>query len=402
MEGWLEDALDAGFLGLSSMTNPWDKLDGERFRSRQLPSTYAGWREYRRLHSVLRRRGRVLQSAPNLVNKANALLFLLESAGLGVRPPLHTTLITMADPVATPGMHRAIGAVTRLVNGALGGDLRWQTLPVPFEIYADGIDLVIFEEFPAGQDALHLAERVKRDALMKDEAYRRRLRKDYEARWTPRVWQRDFGQAFITECPDASLVGRSIGEVAAERDVHPVDAFLDLVVEHGRSFRWHTLVANHRPTERAWMMREPSALVGFSDAGAHLRNMAFYSFPLRMLAAVRERALAGAPVMPLERAVYRLTGEIADWLGVDAGRLRPGDRADVVVVDPSALDERLATYHEAPMPEFGGLRRMVNRSDGAVRAVMIRGRIAALHGALSAGLGCENGFGQFLPARDTR
>ena len=57
MERHLEDALDQGFLGLSTMTNPWDKLDGDRFRSAQLPSTYATWGEYRRLHGVLRRRG---------------------------------------------------------------------------------------------------------------------------------------------------------------------------------------------------------------------------------------------------------------------------------------------------------------------------------------------------------
>ncbi|WP_255213599.1 amidohydrolase family protein, partial [Burkholderia pseudomallei] len=49
MERLLDDALDAGFVGLSSMTTPWDKLDGERYRSKSLPSTFATWREYRRL-----------------------------------------------------------------------------------------------------------------------------------------------------------------------------------------------------------------------------------------------------------------------------------------------------------------------------------------------------------------
>ncbi len=398
MEKWLEEALDAGFLGMSSMTNPWDKLDGDRFRSAKLPSTYATWREYRQLNRVLRRRGRILQSAPNLVNKVNAFLFLLESAGLGGRAPLRTTLITMADPVATPGIHRAIGAVTRFANRVLGSDVRWQTLPVPFEVYADGIDLVVFEEFGAGQAALHLADELKRNALMKDETYRRRFRRDYEARWTPRVWQRDFGQAWIVACPETSVVGKSIGQVAAERGLHPVDVFLDLVVEHGKKLRWHTLIANHRPRERAWMMREPSALIGFSDAGAHIRNMAFYSFPLRMLADVRRAERAGKPILPIEKAVWRLTGEIADWLDVDAGHLRTGDRADLVVIDPDALDERLDAYHEAPMEGLDGLVRMVNRSDGAVRSVLVRGKSVFANGALDAAVGHEPGFGQFLRA----
>jgi N-acyl-D-glutamate deacylase len=398
MERWLEEALDEGFLGLSSMTNPWDKLDGDRHRSAALPSTYATWGEYRRLNEVLRRRGRILQSAPNLVNKVNAFLFLLESAALFTRKSLRTTLITMADPVATPGIHRAIGAVTRFANRFLGADLRWQTLPVPFEVYADGIELVVFEEFGSGQAALHLADEMERNALMRDPAYRRRFRKDYEARFTPRVWQRDFHQALIDACPDASLVGKSVGQVADERGHHPADTFLDLVADYGKNLRWHTLIANHRAGERAWMMREPSALMGFADSGAHIRNMAFYSFPLRMLAQVRDAERAGKSIMPLERAVWRLTGEIADWLDVDAGRLREGDRADLVVIDPSALDARLDAYHEAPMQGLDGLVRMVNRSDGAVRTVLVNGRVAFADGAFDRALGRERGFGQFLPA----
>ncbi len=399
MERWLEEALDCGLLGLSTMTNPWDKLDGDRFRSKQLPSTYATWSEYRRLHGVLRRRGRILQSAPSLVTKVNAFLFMLESAALGWRKPLRTTLITLADAKSSPGLHRAIAAVTRFFNRFLGGDLRWQTLPAPFEVYADGIDLVVFEEFGAGQAALHLADEIERNALMSDEAYRRRFRKDYAKRYSPRVWQRDFHDAHIVACPDASVVGRSFGDVADERGIHPVDAYLDLVVAHGRKLRWRTTIANHRPREVERMVQEPAALLGFADSGAHIRNMAFYSFPLRMLRIVRDAERAGRPLMPIERAVWRLTGELGDWLGVDAGRLRVGDRADVAVVDPAALDERLDAYHEAPMENLGGLQRMVNRSDGAVRAVLVGGRVAFADGACTAALGRERGFGSFLPAR---
>jgi len=396
MERWLEEALDAGLLGLSTMTNPWDKLDGDRFRSKKLPSTYATWREYRRLHRVLRRRGKILQSAPSLVTKVNAFLFMLVSAGT-FRRALKTTLITLADPKATPGIHRVIGPVTRFVNRALGGDMRWQTLPVPFEVYADGIDLVVFEEFGSGRAALHLARESERNALMKEESYRRWFRKDYEQKWTPRVWHRDFFDAHIVACPEVDVVGKSFGDVAKERGIHPVDAFLDLVVLHGKSLRWHTLIANHRPRELERMMNEPVALIGFADSGAHIRNMAFYSFPLRMLKLVRDSERAGRPVMTLEKAVWRLTGEIADWLEVDAGHLRTGDRADLAVIDPEALDDRLAEYHEARMEGLGGLVRMVNRSDGAVPAVLVNGRVAFRNGAFDAAFGRERGFGQFLP-----
>ncbi|MFX5618548.1 hypothetical protein ABTD69_18430, partial [Acinetobacter baumannii] len=41
MEGLLEEALDAGFLGMSTMRLKWDKIDGDRAWSKSLPSTYA-------------------------------------------------------------------------------------------------------------------------------------------------------------------------------------------------------------------------------------------------------------------------------------------------------------------------------------------------------------------------
>lgn len=393
MEALLEEGLNAGLLGLSSMTNPWDKMDGERFRSKHLPSTYAGWTENKRLTEVLRRRGRILQSAPNITTKVNALLFAMESAGYGVRRPLKTTLITMADAKSSRGLHRVLAAMSALVNGPLGGDLRWQTLPVPFEVHSDGVDLVVFEEFGAGEALLHLVDEVARNEMMRDPAYRRRFRADYEKRFSPRVWHRDFHDATIVSCPDASLVGKSIGEVADARGAHPVDGFLDLVVEYGRALRWRTTIANDRPAELAWMMNDPCALIGFADSGAHLRNMAFYSFPLQMLRRVRD-----ANSMSIERAVWRLTGEIADWLDIDAGHLRLGDRADVVVLDPTALDGRLDVYHEAEMDGFPGLVRMVNRSDGIVKSVLVNGRVAFDDHGPVAELGQERGFGGFLAA----
>jgi N-acyl-D-aspartate/D-glutamate deacylase len=57
----------------------------------------------------------------------------------------------------------------------------------------------------------------------------------------------------------------------------PVDAFLDLVVEHGITLRWRTTISNHPPEVLEKLAREPGVQMGFSDAGAHLRNMAFYN-----------------------------------------------------------------------------------------------------------------------------
>ncbi|MGH8445150.1 MAG: N-acyl-D-amino-acid deacylase family protein [Solimonas sp.] len=399
MEGLLSDALDAGLLGLSTMTTTWDKLDGERQWSKSLPSTYARWREFRRLNRVLRQRGAIHQGAPNIVTKVNVLGFLWESAGLWFRKRLKTTLITLMDVKANPLLHRVVGPLANIWNRLARADFRWQALPVPFEVYADGIDLVIFEEFGAGQAALNLKHEVERNALFRDEDYRRQFRRNYESRLQPRVWHRNFHDATIVGCPDASVVGQTFGAIADARGLHPVDVFLDLVVEHGKKLRWKTVIANHRPAAVRRILREPATLVTFADSGAHIRNMAFYNFPLRMLKLAREAERDGLPFMPIEQAVWRLTGELGEWFGIDAGRLRVGDRADLVVIDPQALDARLEAYHEAPMEALDGLQRMVNRSDGAVEAVVISGRVAFRNGEFAATLGVERGYGVFLPYR---
>ncbi|MBM7060652.1 amidohydrolase family protein [Pseudomonas sp. UL073] len=396
MEQLLEEAMDAGLIGLSSMTNPWDKLDGDRQRSKSLPSVYSSWREYARLNRVLRRRGRIHQGAPNLVTKLNLFAYLWESMGLW-RKPLKTTLITLMDVKTDPWLARILGPLTRFINRVTRADFRWQTLPVPFVTYADGMEFVVFEEFPAGEAALHLASQDLRSELFQDESYRRQFRQEVDKRFGPRVWHRDFNDAWIVQCPDPSLVGHSIGELASTRGMHPGDLFLDLLVEHGSRLRWRTLIANHRPEVVEKLVAEPSTLIGFADSGAHIRNMAFYNFGVRLLKLVQNSIQRGQPAMPLETAIWRLTGELGNWFNVDAGVLAVGKRADLVVIDPQQLDERLAAYHEAPMDGFGELQRMVNRGD-AVRQVLINGRLAYEHGEFAADLGEQRGYGQFLPA----
>ncbi len=395
MERILEEALDAGFLGLSTMRLKWDKIDGERAWSRSLPSTYARWNEISRLLKIVRKRARIHQGAPNVEAPLQVFDYLFESTGW-FRKNLKTTLIAQNDLKASPYLNtltRIASAFTNLFRG----DFRWQVLPTPFAVYADGIDLVIFEEFGAGEMALNLRDKVERDELLRDEEYRRTFRKFYGEKLSPRVWQRDFGDAQIIDCPDPALIGRNFAEIADERSIHVVDLFLDMVVEYGRKLRWFTVIGNHRPPKLRQLVRQKRSLITFSDAGAHIRNMAFYNIGLRLLKMAKEGLEKDEPFMSIEEAVHKMSGDQADWFGIDAGYIRVGDRADVVVIDPRKFDQDLNAVHWDDMENFQ-MQRLVNRNPGLVNSVLINGKIAVENGAVSKSLGQESGFGQFLPA----
>lgn len=397
IERRIDEALDAGFMGVSTMTNPWDKLDGDRYRSRTLPSTHASWKEFRRVSRLLRRRDGVLQGVPNLNTKVDVAFYATTSMGL-FRKPLRVSLLSAADTVAEPWVNRIFAPIAFLANRLGRGRFVWQHLPTTFQVWADGIDLVVFEEFGSGREALHLKEEMGRNDLLRDEAYRRWFREDFEKRFSPRVWHRDFDDARIVECPETALVGRTVGDVARERGVHPVDCFLDLVVEHGTAFRWTTVIANAREKVANRLLTTPGVTIGFSDAGAHLRNMAFYNFGICLLERVHRAQQAGKPFITLEQAIHKLTGELADFYRLDAGRIRQGDRADIVVIDPAGLDASVKDYAEAPLEELGGVRRMVNRNDAAVHATIISGRVVFGRGEFEPGFGTDFGTGSFLPA----
>ncbi len=257
----------------------FDKIDGDICRSRTLPSTYARPRELRRLKSQLRRRGRVLQSGPDIENPLNLVSQLAQSLPV-LRRKLKTSLLSAADVKSNPFAIALLGPLARVVN-RFGGDFRWQHLPVPFEVYADGIDLVVFEEFGSGAAALHLRDEVERNALLADEDYRRRFRKDYDAKFGMRVWHRDFFDAEIVDCPDESVIGKSFG-AGRTRPRRPASRrrLPGSGARARRALRWRTTISNHRPEVLKKLARDDGIQMGFSDAGAHLRNMAFYNFGL--------------------------------------------------------------------------------------------------------------------------
>ncbi|MBL8359035.1 MAG: amidohydrolase family protein [Rubrivivax sp.] len=109
------------------------------------------------------------------------------------------------------------------------------------------------------------------------------------------------------------------------------------------------------------MLDHPRALAALSDAGAHVGTVCDASFPTFMLTHWTRPGGAHAP-LALERVVQMLTARNADHLGLaDRGRIAPGLRADLNLIDPARLAPgRLQIVRDLP----AGGRRLLQRGVG--------------------------------------
>ena len=160
-----------------------------------------------------------------------------------------------------------------------------------------------------------------------------------------------------------------------------------------KEIQWETTVGNQDPTKYKKLYNDPNGIVGFADSGAHINNLAFYNFPLRMLKYVKDSHERGEPFMSYEKTIWRLTKENADFFNIDAGHLAVGKRADVSILDFDNLDDSVHEYHTAPF--LGGVDRLVNRNDNVVEMVIINGKVAWEKGTFTESFGKER-FGSFL------
>jgi N-acyl-D-aspartate/D-glutamate deacylase len=362
------EAMEAGYLGLSIDMLQWHRWKGFKYNGASAPSHYARMSEFRLLADVLRQHDRVLQATPDAGRRYLVPLLALLSHGLG-RKPLRMSMLTSLDFTN----NRRLGPMTRrlasVINDGLRGNLRFQSLSVPFELWSDGCNTPVFEEMQASACLMNADSAAQRQLLYRDSDWRRQLRREWLSRFGA-SFHKDLARMQIVGCPDAALIGQSFADVALRRGQAAVDTFIDLISEYDEHIRWHSVIANDRPAEMRRYLQHPYIQLGFSDAGAHNRNLAFQNSHLWFL----RDCLLHSDALPIEKAVWRITGELADWFGLDAGYLQEGRVADVLVLDPHALNTDLSGPQETTDPRFDGAMRMVTRSGRAVQQVIVGGQ----------------------------
>ena len=130
------------------------------------------------------------------------------------------------------------------------------------------------------------------------------------------------------------LQGRRVDATRPRAGCSPLDVMCELALAEDLATRFRTYIANDDADAVGHLLTHDHVVLGLSDAGAHVDQLCDAPLPTDLLGNwVRDRE-----VMPLERAVRKLTGEPADMFGfVRRGYLREGYCADVCVFDPATV-----------------------------------------------------------------
>jgi len=163
------------------------------------------------------------------------------------------------------------------------------------------------------------------------------------------------------------LEGRRVDDLARERGCGPLDVICEVALGDDLATRFRIYIANDEPASVAHLLTHESVALGLSDAGAHVGQLCDAPIATDLLGTwVRERG-----VMPLERAVRKLSGEPADMFGfARRGYLREGYWADLAVFDPQTVGTGpIRRVRDFP----AGAERLTAEEPTGMRHVLVNG-----------------------------
>ncbi len=409
----LEQALDQGYMGLSTDGLPFHYLSNDPNTDKRIPTQFASYKEMKRLLKVVREKDKVWQTTPIIENRLLAFKYFALTSGRLHGKPLKTSALAALDFAELAGAKNPFLGFAKLMNSKFfNGRIHFQALGTNFRVWSDGVVSPLFEEMPSTCKliAKEYDDREGRLALLNDPAWIEEFRADwYHGRRgfnlatikaklgaPDSLVIRDFERLTFDGAPVKDWDGDTFRQVfdrlaryqngdkaqarseeeAAAFETFPrptgddADFMLHLLREYDKNFRFWVDQANVGNEKTLELLLHENALPGFNDSGAHITNMAFFDGNLGSLKRAQEVDLE-----TVSRIVQRLTSEPAAFFGLDVGTLEIGAQADMILVDPEAL----ASYECDPNRQLVHRdlfdhAQMVNRSDGVVTRVLIKGQ----------------------------
>ncbi|HKO17169.1 MAG TPA: D-aminoacylase [Gemmatimonadaceae bacterium] len=157
----------------------------------------------------------------------------------------------------------------------------------------------------------------------------------------------------ISSTRDSTILGRTLEQVAQQRNETPIDAALQIVQQGDAS----VASFNMKESDVERFMVQPWVMTGSDGSAGHPRK--YGTFPR-----VLRRYVYTMHVLTLPQAVHRSSALTARTLGLEGrGTLRAGNHADVIVFDPATIADR-STYTAPTLLAIG------------MRYVLVNGQVA--------------------------
>lgn len=358
----LGEALACGALGMS-----FSLYDRDR-QGRLVPSCFADDAEMDAMIAKLGEHDAVLQFVPG--DTTDVIIGQLEWFGEFLARHrvvgFYNILVHLdSDPQRSQRLRACLTALHRK-----GARIFGMASPRPFELSIGFEESICFLAVPAWNDLVQAPLPEKR-RMVEDAAWRERARADVDSH-TSVMFPFDKPQLLpINSVANSGLqswIGRTLGDLVAERGGHPSDVLADWLRENDFATSFVFAIANTDLAEVAGILTSPVAFISGSDAGAHLQMFcAAGDTTLLLTRFVRDRG-----DLSLEEAVHALTGRQAELLRLPGrGILAPGQAADITIF---ALDE----LHYGPqrlVDDLPGGRQRLTRDPGGYRYTIVNGTV---------------------------
>jgi N-acyl-D-amino-acid deacylase len=357
----LEAAMAASALGLSIS---YVDIDEE---GKPVPSRFADMREKTALCKAMAKSGRgVLQTVPYFIDIEKQLENIEELGELSLASGVVCSIAPITfSPVAPQNWQRSIAKLEE--QQKRGAKVFGQSMPRSFDINLrlseTSFLLYGVPEWNALMQ-LPIGERIRAFA---DPAARAGLVEAANKRILPLLAGLFVGDTYSPR--NKAYEGKRLMAIATEENKLIPEVMLDIAVADELKTEFQLKGAIHANSDEVIkILDHPCIHIGASDAGAHVSQFCGAGDTSDLM----ERFVRKMGKMSLERAVHRLTGELArDWGIAKRGEIKEGYAADLVLFDPDTIARR----EEEFVSDFPGeARRYICHATG-IEKVIVNGRV---------------------------
>ena len=374
MQNLLREGLAAGGMGFSST---WSTSHNDHTGS-PVPSRHGTREELVALCSVVREfPGTTLEFIPQVGRFTDESFDLMAAMSVAANRPLNWNLLQVQAQNWEQVQHQLTGGD---IAEAKGGRVLALTLPDTFRLRLNLRSGFVLDILP-GWDKLMALDPATKLAMLRDPAGRAEMNRLAQSAPEPLRSLANWGTYTLLETFSENwkrFEGLSIGAIATELNKDPWDALVDIAIDDDLN----TVIASMDTgqTDASWekrveVWRDPRAIVGASDAGAHLDMIDSFSYATTLIA----RTTVDRELLPLAEAVHYLTGAPAALYGLKGrGTLAVGNAADIVVFDRHNIGPgEVFTKFDLP----GGAGRVYGEANG-ISHVLVNGVPCVQHGEM--------------------